>query len=106
MTVGKPPLAENKPQLREILLVDAGGKKAAVGEIVAYGYGNGVQPPKGYDPPAYEKRYKKRKAWFAIKNLYEVDCQGGRVIGYKTTDGQKVPACFNGQVTMRYVCHD
>ncbi|WP_445340439.1 hypothetical protein [Bifidobacterium sp. ESL0825] len=106
MTVGKPPLEKNKLQLREILLVDAGGKKAAVGEIVAYGYGNGVQPPKGYDPPAYEKQYKKRKAWFAIKNLYEVDCQGGRVIGYQTTDGQKVPGCFTGQVTMRYVCHD
>ena len=106
MTVGKPPLEKNRSQLREILLVDAGGKKAAVGEIVAYGYGNNAQPPKGYEPPAYEKRYQKRKAWFAVRNLYEVDCQGGRVIGYQTKDGQKVPGCFTGQVTMRYVCHD
>ena len=106
MTVGKPPDSTNKPQPREILLVDAGGKKAAVGEIVAYGYGNDVQRPKGYDPPEYRKRYQKRKAWFAVRNLYEVDCQGGRVIGYQTKDGQKVPGCFTGQVTMRYVCHD
>ena len=106
ITAEEPPDSTNKPQPKEILLVDAGGKKAAVGEITTYDSWNKRQPPKGYDPPACEKQYQKRKYWFAVRNLYEVDCQGGRVIGYKTTDGQKVPACFTGQVTMGYVCHD
>lgn len=39
MTLGEPSLAESKPLLKEILLVDAEGKKAAVGEIADYGYG-------------------------------------------------------------------
>lgn len=105
ITLGKPPLAESKPLLKEILLVDAEGKKAAVGEIADYGYGDNAQPPEGYALPAYHKPHQKRKAWFAVKNLYEVDCRDGRVIGYKTTDGQKVPDCFTGRATMRYVCH-
>ena len=105
ITLGKPPLAKNKSLIKSILLVGAEGRKAAVGEIADYGHADTVQPPAGYVQPRHEKQYQKRTAWFAVKNLYEVDCRDGQVIGYKTTEGQAVPDCFTGQVTMRYVCH-
>ena len=96
ITLGKPPLAKNKSLIKSILLVDAEGRKAAVGEIADYGHADTVQPPAGYVQPGYEKQYQKRAAWFAVKNLYEADCRDGQVIGYKTTEGQAVPDYFIG----------
>lgn len=91
MALGKPTLAENKPFLKEILLVDAEGKKAAGGEIADYGYGDNTRPPEGYALPAYQKPHQKRKAWFAVKNLYEVDCRDGQVIVTKPLTARRCP---------------
>ncbi|WP_164520759.1 hypothetical protein [Bifidobacterium callimiconis] len=104
ITFGKTPRHEYEGTIQSILLVDATGTKAAIGQIHKYGRDD-IEQLDGYRIPDYQKSYEKRKGWFAIDDLHEVDCQGGRVIGY-TVNGKFLPEAFgSGQFTMMYVDH-